>query len=80
MDFKIVDESGKSVDCELLYTFINNNINYILYTDGTMDEDNKLEVYASRYEIVDNNYVLKAIEEDSEWDLVDEILAEFVKK
>lgn len=81
MDFKILDENGKVVECEMLYTFTdsNSNINYILYTDNTMDDDGKLEVYASRYELVGDSYVLKAIENDQEWDLVDEVLAEFLK-
>lgn len=81
MDFKVIDDNGKIVECEILYTFTDpgSNINYILYTDNTMDEDDKMEVYASRYELVDDSYVLKAIENDQEWDLVDEVLAEFLK-
>ena len=82
MDFKIVDENGKIIDCEILYTFKNpdSNIDYVLYTDGTMGEDGKLDVYASRYDFVDNSYVLKAIEDDSEWDLIDEVLETFLEE
>ena len=80
MDFKVIDDNGKTVNCELLYTFKDSksNINYMLYTDGTLDDNNNLEVYASRYELIDDNYVIKPIENDSEWDLVDEVLEEFL--
>lgn len=82
MDFKVLDENGQIVECEMLYTFKdpNSNIDYILYTDGTKDEYDSLEVYASRYEIMNGEYVLTAIENDSEWDLIDEVLAEFLEK
>ena len=80
MDFKILDENGKVVECEMLYTFTNpdNNINYILYTDGTEDEGGQLEVYASRYVLDGDNYILKEIEDESEWDLVDEVLSVYL--
>lgn len=82
MEFKVLDENGNSVECELLYTFKDpkSGINYILYTDGTKNENDELEVYASRYELVNDNYVLKSIESDSEWDMVDEVLGEFLNK
>lgn len=75
MNFKII-ENGKEIVCEIVLTFRddNNNINYIVYTDGTKDEEGKLEIYASRYILEDNNYVLKEIENEYEWDLIDNML------
>ena len=75
MNFKILD-NGKEIVCDIVLTFRddNNNINYIVYTDGTKDETGELEIYASRYIIDNNNYILKAIENDYEWDLVDNML------
>ena len=50
MNFKVIDD-GKEINCEILLTFRddNNDINYIVYTDGTKDEGGDLEIYASRY-------------------------------
>lgn len=48
-----------------------NNKNYIIYTENN---DNK-DVYASTFEINDNELKLHEIENDSEWDYVDSILS-----
>ena len=75
MNFKII-ENGKEIICDIVLTFRddNNDINYIVYTDGTKDENHELELYASRYILKDNNYILKEIENDYEWDLIDNML------
>lgn len=75
MNFKII-EDGKEIICDILLTFRddNNDINYIVYTDGTKDDENDLEVYASRYIFKDNNYYLEPIENDYEWNLIDNML------
>jgi len=75
MNFKII-EDGKEVECEIITIFRddNNDINYIVYTDGTKEEDGELEVFASRYVEEDGNYILKAIETESEWNLIDNVL------
>ena len=76
MNFKII-EDGKEITCEIITLFKDdsNDINYIVYTDGTLDSDGELEVYASRYVVDENNYILKDIETDYEWNLIDNILA-----
>ena len=48
-----------------------NNKNYIIYTENN---DSKA-VYASTFEINDNELKLHEIENDSEWDYVDSILS-----
>ena len=75
MNFKII-EDGKVINCDILLTFRddNNAINYIVYTDGTLDEDGEPLIYASRYILENNNYILKEIEKDYEWDLIDNML------
>ena len=75
MNFKVI-EAGKEVECEIITIFRddNNDINYIVYTDGTKDENDELEVFASRYIEEDGNYILKAIESDAEWNLIDNML------
>ena len=75
MNFKIM-ENGKEIECNIVLTFRddNNDINYIVYTDGTKDEDGELEIYASRYKMVDGSFVLEEIANDYEWDLIDNML------
>ncbi len=75
MEFNIVD-NGKIINCKIILTFkdTNNNINYIVYTDGTKNFNDELEIYASRYELKDNNYILKDIQNDYEWNLIDNML------
>ena len=75
MKFKII-EDGKEILCDIVMTFKDdgNNVNYIVYTDGTKDENGDLEIYASRYEIDDGKYILNPIEKDSEWNLIDLML------
>ncbi len=48
-----------------------NNKNYIIYTENN---DNK-DVYASTFEINDNELKLHEIENDGEWDYIDSILS-----
>lgn len=75
MNFKVI-ENGKEINCEVILTFSddNNNINYIIYTDGTKDEDGELEIYASRYIQKDNDYIIEEIKHEYEWNLVDNML------
>ena len=75
MNFKIY-EDGKEITCDIVLTFRddNNDRNYIVYTDGTRDDEDDLEVYASRYVIKDNNFYLEPIEYEFEWNLIDNML------
>lgn len=75
MNFKVI-ENGKEIICDIILTFRddNNDINYIVYTDGTKDENRELEIYASRYIVSNGNYILEEIKNDYEWDLIDNML------
>ena len=75
MNFKII-EDGKEIVCDIVLTFRddNNDINYIIYTDGTKDEDGELEIYAFRYKMVEGSFILEEIVNDYEWDLIDNML------
>lgn len=75
MNFKII-ENGKEIICDILFTFSdeNNNIDYIVYTDGTKDTEGDLEIYASRYTLRDNYYYLEEIKSESEWNLIDNMI------
>lgn len=75
MNFKVI-EDGKQINCNVLLTFSDdsNNINYIVYTDGTKDQNDELEIYASRYVLKDNAYYLEEIKNEYEWNLIDNML------
>ncbi len=79
MKFDIFNEHGIKVSCKMLFCFKNNNISYIVYTNGHRT-GGKLDIYASRYMIANGSYVLSNIENDYEWDAVDFHLANYLKE
>ena len=76
MTFKVINDEGKEVECEVLFTFESDETkkNYIVYTDNTKDEQGNIEVYASIYHPEDNNGRLEAIETEKEWKVIETIL------
>ena len=75
--FKIIVDD-KEVICYILSLFENKETGkkYVIYTDGTIDEEGNPEVLASTYEIIDGDVKLGEIMEDSEWDMIDEMLTQ----
>ena len=41
MTFKVINDEGKEIECEVLFTFESDETkkNYIVYTDNTLDEE-----------------------------------------
>ena len=75
MNFNILDGYGNKVECSIIGTFVKEDKKFVIYTDGTVDHnDNKKEVYASLYEIEEDNLILLPINDEKDWDLVDEYL------
>ncbi len=74
--FQVLDENGKEVTCEVLFTFESEetNKNYIVYTDNTTDDKGNVRVYASIFDPKAENTELKPIESDREWKIVETIL------
>lgn len=74
--FTVMDENGKEVVCEVLFTFDSEETkkNYIVYTDNTTDEDGNVRVYASVFDPTKEATELKPIETDREWKIVETIL------
>lgn len=85
MTFKIFDENGTGIECEVLFTFDSEETgkNYIVYTDNTQDEEGNTKVYASIYHPEDSTK-LEPITTDKEWKIVsvvlDEVMAEARKE
>ena len=76
MVFKVVNEDGKEVECEALFTFESEETkkNYIVYTDNTKDENGNTKVYASVYNPNSESTSLEPIETDKEWKIIETIL------
>ena len=75
--FTIVAEDGREVECEILFTFDNkeNGKSYVVYVDGTTDENGVVRVYASVYDPTGENTRLMPIETEEEWEMIEELLA-----
>ena len=83
--FTMIDEDGKEVVYDVLFTFESDetNKNYIVYTDNSRDEAGNIQVYASIYDPENPNSKLEAITTDKEWKVIEtilETLQEEVKK
>lgn len=78
MTFKVINDEGKEVECEVLFTFESDETkkNYIVYTDNTIDEEGNTKVYASIYNPEQDETKLLPIETDKEWKIIETILDE----
>lgn len=74
--FKVMDDKGKEVECEVLFTFDSEETkkSYIVYTDNTTDDEGNVRVYASTYEPGKENTTLSPIESEREWKIVETVL------
>lgn len=82
MSFKVIDEKGNEIECEVLFTFESDETgkNYIVYTDNTTDDLGNTKVYASIYNPDEENLKLTAIETEKEWKIIETILDELQKE
>lgn len=78
MTFKVMNEEGKEVECEVLFTFESEETkkNYIVYTVNTTDEGGNTKVYASIYNPKEERSILYPIETEEEWKIIETILDE----
>lgn len=74
--FIIVNDEGKEVKYEILFTYEDEKTkrNYIAYTDNSLDDEGNTKVYASIYNPLEENPVLLPIETDEEWKMIEAIL------
>ena len=76
--FKVFDDNGKEVECEVLFTFDSDETgkSYMVYTDNSVDEDGNTRVYASIYDPNQDEIKLEPIETEKEWKIIETILQE----
>lgn len=74
--FLIIDEKGKQVECEPLFTFESEETGkqYVVYTDNSLDKEGNTRVFASIYEITENGGKLLPIKSNKEWKVIETIL------
>lgn len=75
--FTLIDEEGKEVVYDVLFTFDSEETNksYIVYTDNSTDEEGNIQVYASTYQKGKGTSTkLDPIETDKEWKIIETIL------
>ena len=72
----VVDNVEK--EFEVLYTFksIKTNKDYIIYTDNSFDENEKINIFASIYYPFDLEKELDNIESEEEWKEIENFLEE----
>ena len=80
--FTIVNDEGKEIDCEILFTFDSDETkkSYIVYTDNTLDDEGSTKVYASVYDPTGQNPALMPIETEKEWLVIENILSSVQQK
>lgn len=74
--FTVLDENGRQVVCEPLFTFESDETKkqYVVYTDNSKDESGNVRVFASIYNITDKGGELLPIKTDKEWKVIETIL------
>lgn len=65
----LIETANKSsVECDIIAKWKDKNENYIAYTNGTLTENGKLELFVSKFTIIDGEYKLTEISEGKEWE------------
>ena len=72
----IIDDKGVERSYDVLFTFDNDETkkSYIVYTDNSLDDNGKVQVYASIYNPDDPHSELKEIKTEKEWKVIETIL------
>ena len=74
--FKIINDNGEEVMCDVLFTFDSEETkkSYIVYTDNSKDADGNVQVFASIYDPKEKDQRLEPIKTEQEWKVIETIL------
>ena len=74
--FTLINDKGEEKTYDVLFTFDNDETkkSYIVYTDNSLDDNGKVQVYASIYNPDDPHSELKEIKTEKEWKVIETIL------
>jgi len=76
----VTDENGNEIECEIIMTFTSDEFgkSYVVYQ---VNGDEEGKYYAASYDPDDDDEgKLFEIETDEEWDLIEEVLEDFLEK
>ena len=73
----IRNDKNEEIECDVLFTFDNNDTNksYIVYTDNTKDELGNVKVYANTFDDSDEEGLLGNVETEEEWNVIEQIFS-----
>lgn len=80
--FTITNNKGESLECEVILTIDSSEFgkNYIVYTDHTLNEDGRINTYASIYDPTGKDLSLEPVKTEEEWDMIENVLSSAQKK
>ena len=76
----VTREDGSEVECDILAAFDceTNGKSYIIYTDNELDENGNTQLFASVWDDSGDVAKLLEIEEEEEWQMIDELLDQMI--
>ena len=79
--FSVLDENGGEIKCRviLMFTSPQSEKDIVIYTDDTVSEDGLESIYASYYCYEDEALRLLDIDDQGDWALIQEVLAEITE-
>lgn len=74
-------EDGTKTEYDVIVTFKNNENqkDYIVYTDNSIDENGKLKMYAAVYDPYKNE-IIGNPETDDEWEMINGVIDDITKE
>ena len=76
MTFKVFDDNGKEIECEILFTFDSEDTmkSYIGYTDHSFGSNGRKNIFVSSYNPLKAKVELEDITDERELRMVSEVL------
>lgn len=78
--FQTIDEKGNKITCDVIATYHDDekNKDFIVYTDRTLNSENKLNIYYSLYKQVNNSIELIDITNNKDEKIALEVVKELI--
>ena len=78
--FSVLDEEGNEIECQTILMFQSPETekDIVIYTDNTVDENGIESMYASYYVYNEDVLRLEDIDNNTDWELIQEVLTEIM--
>lgn len=82
MQFEIIDKQGNKIICEVIATYHDDDTNkdFIVYTDGKLNEKKQLNIYYSLYEKINDKIKLIDIKDTEDKKIGLQLIQELIKE